>query len=158
MAKMPTGNPRGGQVKPTALKILHGDFKTNPQRRNTREPKPSAQPVEPPEYLSAHGRRMWDMLAPDMIRSGVLTSWDVPMFAELCEAFVVARLARTRIVQEQLGQVTVQPGGTTPNSVWRSSLFAITAGASKFGLTPADRVRLSTPEAEEFDDLISGPR
>ena len=158
MARQPTGNPQGRPRKPTALKALHGDFKHDPQRRNPREPVPGPTPVEPPEHLSGPARKIWDQVAPDMIRTGVLTSWDVHTFAEICEAFVVARVARTNALREQAGTLTVPRGGTTPTSLWRAALYAINTGASKFGMSAADRARLATPELNEnFDDLISGP-
>lgn len=113
-------------MKPTALKILHGD---RPDRINDAEPVPLGLPVAP-ETMSLAGRAAWDRLAPDRIAQGVLTVWDVDAFAAFCE--VTAALA------------TAHEGlGVKPFREYRGLVqLAVTLGA-KFGWTPSDRAKLA---------------
>ena len=91
-----------------------------------------------------------------MIAKGVLTVWDVPLFAEFCESLVTLRMARLQVNAELSGNIDVQPGGTTGNAVWRTALSAVNTLAAKFGISPADRARIVLPAKEPVDDLISG--
>ena len=70
--------------RPTHLKVLDG---TRESRINRGEPLPTDESaVVPPVQLSDEAQRVWDRLAPDMIDKGVLTSWDVDLFAVYCDS------------------------------------------------------------------------
>lgn len=147
-----TGRP----PKPTALKLLHGDDKKNPARINRTEPHPVG-PVEPPDYLSAPARQVWEALAPGMILAGVLTSWDTALFGEFCEALIIARMARMQAAREASGKFASAPGAASPTTAWIKAMSIVITLGSKFGLTPGDRTRLTTQETNRDGsaDLLS---
>lgn len=125
---VPRGQGGGRPRKPTHLKLLHGDDKTHPERINKAEPQPSLGAVKPPWDLSEAGQANWDRMAPDRIRLGVLTPWDVEAFAAFCEAVEHARKAL-------LGEDLL--------AAQRAVNICATLGG-RFGWTPADRTKLIT--------------
>jgi phage terminase small subunit len=145
-----TGSQRGRPRKPTALRILHG------QKVEHDEPTPGGAVTRPP--LTPGAQAEWDRIAPEMISKGVLTEWDVALFAEWCESLILLRAARVRAAQELTGQLVTLPGHASPMASYSRALINQMALAGRFGLTPADRARLSTPlEAQHGSraDLIS---
>lgn len=110
--------------------------------------------VKPP--LSPGASEEWDRIAPEMIRLGVLTEWDVGLFAEWCESLILLRACRVRAAQEMTGKLIIGPGQASPMATYHRSLVGAMALAARFGLTPADRSRLMMPhEAQSKADLIS---
>ena len=142
---------RGRPRKPTNLKILHGDRK---DRINTSEPVPAKGAVVPPFEMSEVGQQVWDRLAPDRIKRGVLTAWDADAFALFCETVAVAqsKIAPAHQPWEP------KPGTASPLSELKSAIAMVSSLGSRFGWTPADRSKLVT-EGERRDpseDLLSG--
>jgi P27 family predicted phage terminase small subunit len=131
---------RGPAPKPTQLRVLHGD---RPDRINDAEPIPADGEVTAPEDLSDDARAVWDRLAPDLIRVGVLTPWDVDAFKITCEALARYQQA-TRLVNGSA--LLVQgPNGFVKNPVLVVQREAETTFAqygARFGLTPSDRSQL----------------
>lgn len=131
---------RGPQPKPTALRVLHGD---RPDRINDDEPMPAEGEVTAPEDLSDDARAVWDRLAPDLIRVGVLTPWDVDAFRITCEALARYQQA-TRLVNGSA--LLVQgPNGFVKNPalvVQREAETTFAQYGARFGLTPSDRSQL----------------
>jgi phage terminase small subunit len=147
MPPLNTGQPNGRPRKPTALKVLHGEIKPG----QVREPRPRGN-VEIPGDLTPQARAIWELIGPALIDSGMLTVVDVPLFAEFCEAMVLVKLARLRVVQEATGRLEVKPGSPAPiNSYVRSLLVAASIGG-RFGLMPSDRARLIAAGEERADE------
>lgn len=145
---------RGRPPKPTALKLLHGDEKKNPQRINRSEPIP-ADDVDltvPPEYMSEAAKEQWRAIAPDRIRQGVLTPWDTQAFAAFCEALVLLRNAHEGALE------LAKPGQESPMSKFRQTVAICATLGGKFGWTPSDRARLMVggKTREPGADLLSG--
>jgi len=141
---------RGPAPKPTNLRVLHGDRK---DRINTAEPQPGQGGIAAPVELSEGAQEVWDRLAPDRIRVGVLTSWDVDAFAEFCEALVLAREKRRLVASG----AEPKPGCSSPVSEWRSSMAIVSQLGARFGWTPSDRAQLTVQEdrRDAKDDLLS---
>lgn len=144
----------GRPAKPTRLKVLQG---AREDRINRDEPVPVASVVKP-ERLSGVASDLWDELAPDLERKGVLTGWDVPAFAETCRWFGVYLSAMNRleadgaIVEGSKGE-RKHPAFQVARDAWDK--FAQMAG--RFGLTPSERQRISVSEdARGTDDLLTG--
>lgn len=144
---MPGGRPR----KPTNLALLHGDDKINPSRINRSEPVPSDAAIAPPFKLTQKGQEVWNRLAPDLVRKKVLTHWDVDLFAEFCEAVVILRVKRRHSRQAPF------PGQSSPMSEYRTAVGIVTSIGSRFGLTPADRAKITLGGggSDDGDDLLS---
>lgn len=163
-------NHKGPPPKPTALKILHGE--TRPSRLNNAEPKPSERKVVPPEDLSEEAIVIWDELADDLIKTGVLKPWDARAYGDYCEAVVSSREAQAHLDEE--GEVIDYPvfnrsgeevsSRPVINPWWKvrmESSESMRKGQARFGLTPADRVRLQINQGDPKDkqgneDLLSG--
>lgn len=143
---MENGRPR----KPTQLKVLDGDRK---DRINRSEPVPTGE-IKPPAHLSLAARGVWDEMAPDRIRQGVLTAWDVEAFAAFCSAVVQLRRANWESALE-----FSKPGQESPMSKLRQLVNICATLGCRFGWTPADRAKLTLPGSNQRDqaqDLLSG--
>lgn len=149
-----TGGQSGPPRKPSALKVLHGDYKGNPGKRNTREPKPRGE-VKRPAKMSAGARECWDELAPQLITLGVLTPVDGKIFAEFCEATVVVQVARGQIARMLTGEMELKPGAPNPFNSYARAVMTMTNLGGRYGLTPSDRSRLIVEHERTTDDLIS---
>lgn len=138
---------RGPAPKPTHLKVLQGDRR---DRINDAEPQPSSGDVAPPFALTKQAQQVWDRLAPDLQAKGVLTPWDVDLFAELCEAVVRLREKRRGSRQK------AEKGGASPMREYQTALDMVVKLASRFGMTPSDRSKLEVDRGDEqSDDLLS---
>lgn len=90
------------------------DATGNPGKRkiNELEPKPEGEAVRP-AFVTGRARRLWDQIAPDMIKQGILTPWDAHSFGRLCcewaeweknpAAFSASRKAEMRKHETQFG-------------------------------------------------------
>lgn len=120
----------GRPPKPTALKRLRGEKR--PSRLTKNEPAPPAGAV-PPSWLTKPARKSWAALAPVLEEMRVLTTADAVALGNLCELMAeFQRQCRER-----------RPSGKLAGEI-RQHL-------GRFGLTPADRARLSVPPAKEAD-------
>lgn len=157
---------RGPAPKPTNLRVLHGD---RSDRINSAEPKPSTTDVVPPAWLSEAGLAVWEQYAPELLRTGVLTAWDVEAFAAWCDA--VVRRARAVQALEDEGDILELPVydkngkqsgvrlGRNPWAMVLRDADAVTARiGARFGMTPSDRSQLQIggPQRAPGDDLLSG--
>lgn len=132
----------GRPAKPTNLKVLHGD---RSDRINRAEPVPGQSAIVPPEWLEEDALEVWHRLAPDLTDKQVLTAWDVDAFAVACDAMALYRRAARAVSDEGLTQVGMKGGDVKHPllQVMRDSAATFATLAGRFGLTPADRARLS---------------
>lgn len=158
---------RGPAKRPTNLAILHGE--TRPSRVNLDEPKPDLGRVVPPRELGPREQEIWDRLAPDMIRKGVLTPWDVDTFATFCQMVIVNADAAadvglngtsvTTVVRELSDGTLIYDLRKNPAwQVMRESATAIVTLGGRFGMNPSDRsqITMNGKEVEDDDDLLTG--
>ncbi|MBC9001276.1 phage terminase small subunit P27 family [Micromonospora aurantiaca (nom. illeg.)] len=159
---------RGPKPAPTALKLVRG---TRADRVNTDEPVPSpaAREIEPPAWLGDEAVEIWEEYAPDLIRKGVLTAWDVEAFAVTCDAAARRRKAAAALAAE--GEVVQLPvfdknGKQTGHRVTRNPWTVVLgqadrqlqSWAARFGLTPSDRAQLTGGDGrrDPHEDLLTG--
>jgi P27 family predicted phage terminase small subunit len=141
---------RGPVSKPSALKRAQG---VRPSRINASEPVPTPGQIEPPEDMSEGALAIWERLAPDLERAGVLTSWDVDLFGEYCETLATVRQARKVV---QLSLLVGSRDHPRVNPAWRiqrDALGLALALGRQFGLTPSARSGLGVPRDEEAPAL-----
>lgn len=143
---------RGPKPAPTALKVLRGD---RPSRINRGEPVPGEGDVVRPGWLAgvSGARAVWDRLAPDLQRRGVLTAWDVDAFAAFCVA-VVRHRAAVELVERDGLMIDGARGGRVRNpavQMERDYADQVKSGAARFGLTPADRSSVKAAPAAPAD-------
>jgi len=139
---MPAGRP----PKPTAEKLLNG----NPGRRpiSDDEPQFDGVPVMP-DWLDYYAQELWELVVSDLVTAGVAKSVDGPALAGMCMWWGIWRKF------DQL----IQEGDLEYKTVCRAAMGwkQFSAIASKFGMTPSDRVRLKVSDKppEEDDPLAA---
>lgn len=148
---------RGPASAPTALKLIRGDRES---RINREEPLPGEMQVVPPAWLPDSALEVWERLAPDLVAKGVLTTWDVDAFADLCNLVVINREALLDIdrngtnctaVDRELADGTITYR-LTKNPSWqvaKESTALITTLGGRFGLNPSDRAQLKVKGEED---------
>lgn len=143
------GRPR----TPTALKIVKGTAQKC--RTNMAEPKPDRGIPDCPEHLSDLAREVWPAVAAMLDKMGILTVADEYALAELCETYAELRKARATLKERGAqSYVTTNAAGELMYRAFPE--VAIIADADRrmrnwlasFGLTPADRSKVSTREKE----------
>jgi P27 family predicted phage terminase small subunit len=151
---------------PTALKVVKG---TRRDRINHLEPVPDASEVIAPAWLEGEALAHWNRLVPDLVAKRVMTSWDVPVFAVLCEAHRQWIEAQRHLdadgvlveapVFDRNGK---QTGTRSVRSPWwfvqKDCNDLLLRVGGKFGLNPVDRAQLKIDTGHRFDgeDLLTG--
>ena len=136
---MTAGRPR----KPTALKIVTGTFRHD--RSNAHEPQPKRKrPAMPPD-LSAGAKKAWRHFAKLLNDLGVLTAADL-------ETARTALAARPGLTYENV----TAAGGVTHRAypevaLVRDAERRVHRWLAAFGMTPADRTRVSVVENKNED-------
>ncbi len=146
---------RGPRPEPTAIKEMKG----NPGKRalNDAEPQPSkvfSLPV-PPESLGDAGTRLWKELGAELVRTGLLTFADLPMFEALCLNYDLMLAARVEIAQK--GMLVHGARGKVRNpaiAAFSAATSAIKTLGAEFGMSPSARSRIKVPDGD--DGLLAG--
>ena len=134
----------GRPPTPTALKLLNGSAKHDPQRINKAEPKPAVG-AEPPPFLPRRGPAWtaWQRHASVLTRTRVLTEADADALALGCLALA-----------EYLDARKDQDGWRRADAAWKRYGAAL----GWFGLNPSARTRIHAAPAEERDPLAEWER
>ncbi len=109
---------------PTKLLELRGSFAKNPQRARPNEPEAAGEfPKDPPKHLSREVKKCWRELV-RLVPAGVLQSSDQAAMEQFANVLYLCR-----------------------EREWRDPALMIRLEAclGRFGLTPADRSRVSAP-------------
>lgn len=150
--------------KPTHLKIADG---SREDRINRDEPIPNSDTIDPPFELSVRAREIWDRLAPDMKAKGIFTEWDLDAFAQACDCLAMYWTFRELLEEHKDGEfgpymAKGAAGGVIKHPYWqqmRDAQAMSLAIFSRFGMTPADRSKLSVKNEDGhvngLDELIS---
>jgi P27 family predicted phage terminase small subunit len=150
--------------KPTHLKILEGD---DEYLINRDEPLPDPAALYPPFELSDKAQEIWDRLAPSMKSKGVFTEWDVDAFAQACDCLAMYWTFRELLEEHKNGEfgpymAKGAAGGVIKHPYWQQMRDAQAMALqifSRFGMTPADRSKLSVKGEDGavngLDELIS---
>lgn len=137
------GRPR----KPTNLKILHGDFDKNPQRRNHAEPMPEQKTPPKPKHLHGESLSEWKRVTKELSSIKVLTEVDRAAVEQYAEVW-----GRWREAMEDCkrnGSVLHSESGAYENPASKiASRCAdqIHKYLCQFGLTPASRSRVNVTQ------------
>jgi P27 family predicted phage terminase small subunit len=105
---------------------------------------------------------VWRRLAPDLHRRGVLTAWDVDLFAFFCDLVVQTWRAREFLTEGLL--MKGRRDGVITHPAWRiyrDCIIELRALAREFGLTPSARsmiriLRLAEPSPGDRDSDPNG--
>ncbi len=134
------GRPR----KPSALKVLHGDFDKKPQRRNRREPVPAKQPPRCPAWITGEARKEWKRIVDELDSMGVASSVDRAALEQYCVAYEAWRQAIAIVRKEGRTFAARQGPRVHPADVLARSYADLCHRIlCQFGLTPSSRTRLA---------------
>lgn len=138
----------GRRPKPTAVKELAG----NPGKRhlNRVEPRPPASSARAPRGLDEEGHKFWLDYVRGMAAIGVMKLSDEPAARLMTEHYAIAIRAATQLHDEELileGRDGPKKNGLT--QIFRDHSAATRSWMIEFGMTPASRSRLGTPEDEQ---------
>lgn len=154
-----------GKPKPNHLKIVSG----NPGKRKLPEntPQPSVEVKEPPEWLDDYAKEVWRNLIGELIRLGLLSVLDYPLFTAFC-----ITAAEMRHAYEKVAGVNGEPGEgrvytiegrngeqrkTNPRiPQLREYISVLRQTGSELGLSPVARVKLTgVAQGDLFADASS---
>lgn len=151
---------RGPRPEPTILTLAKG----NPGKKqiNKAEPKPSADKIAPPKYLTGDSLKCWKAIVPGLISTGVMTEADVPTLARYCTMFEqwLRYLAEVRagndilVILNDDGSVKYQqasPAATMQQKLATSMLRI----EQEFGLTPSARTGIVAQTNDQEEDPLA---
>lgn len=125
----------GAPKKPTALKEVHGTADRNKQRQNPDEPVPENGIGPAPDHLTEGERAIWDEVVSHMY-AGVLGEAD-RMGLEVMVKLI--HLMRTDF-----------------EGMTGAQLARLNGLLSQFGMTPADRTKISVPKDKDKGNPFEG--
>ena len=153
---------RGPAPQPTALKLLKGNPGKRPLLPDMFVPDKEAPPC--PVHITGHAREHWDYICEELNRYGMLARTDMGQLALLCttwaryvEAEEMIAMAADQAPASK-GWLQKRDGAGLTVAPWlrvsRDAIDQYTRLAQKFGLSPADRVRVqaSGQKAIEMSD------
>ena len=149
----------GPPPKPTHLKLITG----NPGKRplNKHEPQPRRERVpSPPVELCEDAKIEWRRIARELHRLGLLTFVDRGALAVSCQAYgrwIAAERALARMAERDQLTYALMIKTTNGNAIQNplvstanKAMIAYMRCASEFGMTPASRTRISTPQGADM--------
>lgn len=163
---MGAGRPR----KPTAMHVLNGNPSKIPdlEMRYAQEPQfepftPSTCPL-PPEHLPEVAKECWTANAPVLAAQRLLTVADLNALEGYCVSYWAYRQCLDEV--KKVGTLVYRPHAKTrPESTYldllpqaravKEFLKATLEFAREFGMTPASRGRMVSPEAKEEEDAMA---
>lgn len=143
------GRPR----KPTALKVLHGDFDKDPQRRNRAEPEPETEIPKCPEKLTVVGRNEWRRVCGELKLLGVISLAERGSIEQYCQAY--EKLHECEKVVKEQGRFFESENGPKEHpasKAARSYADQCIKLLASFGLTPTSRTRLAVQSKAAKDE------
>ena len=155
---MSTSPLAGRPPKPAALKELEGTARKD--RTNAAAPPgaPLAAPPCPPG-LTEREQAAWAELEAVVLPMRVVTASDLPAFRQMVTTLAIAEDARATVNAEgQTYTVNTESGAVHRKhpavEVFFSAQKQLSVALSRFGLTPADRQRVSVLGAESEGDPL----
>lgn len=140
--------------KPTALKILHGDFDKDPQRRNHQEPVPSVDCPPCPSDLGVVGRNEWKRICKELEMLGVISLAERPAILRYCHAYQQHHDFERQVKKDGRWQTNYNTGAITEHPASKAARDLVNQMIkllSSFGMTPTSRTRLAVKEKKEVD-------
>lgn len=131
----------GRRRMPTAIRAGYRHESDLPKN----EPKPDRSSLEPPDDLTAEGKRAWLRAAQELDACGILTVVDEAALVQYCEQYATWQMAmaETRkkgmlITNKKTGYVSANPAIRIANSAHDRLLKLM----QEFGMTPSARARI----------------
>ena len=140
--------------KPTALKLLHGDFDKDPQRRNHKEPEPVTEIPACPGQLGVVGRNEWKRICSELELLKVISLAERASILRYCHAYQqhhdYERQAKKdgRWQVNDRGVITEHPASKAARDLVNQMIKLLVA----LGLTPTSRTRLAVNEKKNVNN------
>ena len=148
-------NKKGGpKPTPNALKIAKGTYRKN-QDKGELPLEPIALYQPHPSRFGEYAKGCWETLFPKLMSNRVMSETDLFQFENLCFVYGEWRKCCDQVDIEGMTYVS-DKGNTMPNPIVHiaSAYFKnYNQIASRFGLTPSDRVGLPNTIAQKVDPL-----
>lgn len=134
---------RGRKPKPTARKIAAG----NPGKRALNKDEPdfgAVQNIDPPEWIQAEARDMWERIVPPLCAQKILQITDLHIVEKFCASYRNWRVAQADldangpVVMSAQGSPIKNPAATVVNE----AAAKMASYGALLGLDPASRQRL----------------
>jgi P27 family predicted phage terminase small subunit len=155
----------GPAPKPTAVRELQGRAH---KAKNRREPRPALpeRPPYAPRWLCPEGQAAWRRIAGALLDAGLYTTIDQTALELLCDAYGRWRQASRELGANGEGLVSVGERGSVVSAAERVAerrFDQVRKMLAEFGMTPAERSRVSTAEQSQmsladllFSDVLDG--
>ena len=153
------GNTKGRRPAPSNVKRLHG---VRPSRINASEPIPRESEPEAPEWATAAWLAIWQRLRAELAYMDLWHAADRDALVCLVHSvFEYDRLAAIAVKAPALVRdANGQPKANPLAAALRAQSADVAKWCSHFGLTPAERSRVSkagAPAFLDYDDIAGGP-
>lgn len=137
---------------PTATKLLQGTFRKDRQNRDEPKPEPPEE-LAAPAWLDEYGAECWNKYVPRLVKTGILTSLDMFLFAGVCERWSTYR----RAVEETKGGLThlTEANGECSKpqiAIAKAAFDQFRQGMAEFGCSPASRGKVKAVPPSDDDD------
>ena len=151
---------RGPRPEPTIIKMAKGNPGKRPLNKN--EPKPAADAIHPPDWVTGKSLDKWNEVVPKLIGMGVMTNADIDTLARYCtmhEQYVkyldqVRRGLDVLVIRDDSGKVKYMQ--STPAATMMTKLAAsMLRIEQEFGLTPSARSGIGASNAEKPRDELA---
>ncbi len=136
------------------MKIIHGTFRKNRAKKGEPKPEALAGIPKPPAHLNKFGKQMWRQVAPELVKTMLISSLDLRTLEICCDAYGMYREARAAMLRN--GKRTLrqylagQNSQTTPEAtMMRQCWTTFKTFMGEFGLSPASRAKMDIKESEE---------
>ena len=146
---------RGPKKEDHNLKVLKG----NPGKQKLNEDYPRPDPVDapPPDYIGDTAKQVWDKLAPELYKDGMLTERDLIQFRNLC---ITEEILQTlyHSIKKKLDGLTFETETGYQQQIPELNALdkymkQIHRFADRFGLDPISRQSLTIAEDKEKDPM-----
>jgi P27 family predicted phage terminase small subunit len=153
-------NSGGRNRKPRILKEMQGSL--NVTRDNHPVPQvPEMLSMSMPTdlRLTEYGSKVWDQLAPNLVKAGILKETDIQAFAVYCNEYARYLKMAEYIFEhgETYMTATGNPSKRPEVSIMNEALKVVNSYQTRFGLTPADRDRIKVEKENDggIESLIT---
>lgn len=113
----------------------------------------------PPDYFSGYSLKKWKELAPIFVERNMLTTADLSAFELLCQHYGDAMSLYEAMIKEN-GSLAGYFSGKNSQTMgeylaYHKAISSYTKMLTEFGLTPASKKKVPTPEIIEEEDPLS---
>ncbi len=130
-----------------------------PQKTPKNKPKKAVKIPSPPDYFSGYSLKKWNELAPIFAEKNMLNEADLSAFELLCMHYGDAMSLYDAMIEEggsMAGYLSERNSQTMGEYLaYHKAITAYSKMLIEFGLTPASKKKVPSPEVVEEDDPLT---